>query len=64
VDSCKVDLSKCHDYHCCHKVCEAHSKTPVVVITGYIKFDGFSPTFFNQFLVVGGSQVGGGGSPI
>jgi hypothetical protein len=21
VDSCKVDLSKCHDYHRCHKVC-------------------------------------------
>ncbi|XP_066341484.1 teosinte glume architecture 1-like [Miscanthus floridulus] len=34
VDSCKADLSKCRDYHRRHKVCEAHSKTPVVVVPG------------------------------
>jgi hypothetical protein len=32
VDSCKADLSKCRDYHRRHKVYEAHSKTPVVVV--------------------------------
>jgi hypothetical protein len=32
VDGCKADLSKCRDYHRLHKVCEAHSKTPVVVV--------------------------------
>nr|AQQ11805.1 squamosa-promoter binding protein-like protein [Phyllostachys edulis] len=34
VDGCKADLSKCRDYHRRHKVCEAHSKTPVVVVSG------------------------------
>ena len=34
VDGCKADLSKCRDYHRRHKVCEAHSKTPVVVVAG------------------------------
>ncbi|GJM92036.1 hypothetical protein PR202_ga08463 [Eleusine coracana subsp. coracana] len=31
VEGCTADLSKCRDYHRRHKVCEAHSKTPVVV---------------------------------
>ncbi|XP_062194510.1 squamosa promoter-binding-like protein 18 isoform X2 [Phragmites australis] len=34
VDGCNADLSKCRDYHRRHKVCEAHSKTPVVVVAG------------------------------
>ncbi|TVU08811.1 hypothetical protein EJB05_42226 [Eragrostis curvula] len=34
VDGCKADLSKCRDYHRRHKVCEAHSKTPLVVVAG------------------------------
>ncbi|KAG8049715.1 hypothetical protein GUJ93_ZPchr0009g183 [Zizania palustris] len=34
VDDCKADMSKCRDYHRRHKVCEAHSKTPVVVVSG------------------------------
>jgi hypothetical protein len=34
VDGCKADLSKCRDYHRRHKVCEAHSKTPVVAVAG------------------------------
>ncbi|XP_042393472.1 squamosa promoter-binding-like protein 16 isoform X1 [Zingiber officinale] len=34
VDGCKADLSKCREYHRRHKVCEAHSKTPVVLIGG------------------------------
>jgi hypothetical protein len=34
VDGCKADLAKCRDYHRRHKVCEAHSKTPVVVVAG------------------------------
>ncbi|OEL12555.1 Squamosa promoter-binding-like protein 18 [Dichanthelium oligosanthes] len=34
VDGCKADLSKCRDYHRRHKVCEAHSKTPTVVVAG------------------------------
>ncbi|XP_062190989.1 teosinte glume architecture 1-like [Phragmites australis] len=34
VDGCKADLGKCRDYHRRHKVCEAHSKTPVVVVAG------------------------------
>ncbi|XP_052165003.1 squamosa promoter-binding-like protein 16 [Oryza glaberrima] len=34
VDGCKEDLSKCRDYHRRHKVCEAHSKTPLVVVSG------------------------------
>ncbi|KAL8226526.1 hypothetical protein R6Q57_016358 [Mikania cordata] len=34
VDGCKDDLSKCKEYHRRHKVCEGHSKTPVVSING------------------------------
>ncbi|KAF0900058.1 hypothetical protein E2562_037636 [Oryza meyeriana var. granulata] len=34
VDGCKEDLSKHRDYHRRHKVCEAHSKTPLVVVAG------------------------------
>uniref|UniRef100_A0A453RMZ1 SBP-type domain-containing protein n=1 Tax=Aegilops tauschii subsp. strangulata TaxID=200361 RepID=A0A453RMZ1_AEGTS len=34
VDGCKADLSRCRDYHRRHKVCEAHSKTPVVTVAG------------------------------
>ncbi|KAJ8499993.1 hypothetical protein OPV22_010545 [Ensete ventricosum] len=34
VDGCTTDLSKCREYHRRHKVCEAHSKTPVVVVRG------------------------------
>lgn len=34
VDGCKADLSKCREYHRRHKVCEVHSKTPVVVVGG------------------------------
>ncbi|CAL9085925.1 unnamed protein product [Musa textilis] len=34
VDGCTADLSKCREYHRRHKVCEAHSKTPVVVVRG------------------------------
>uniref|UniRef100_A0A0E0B518 SBP-type domain-containing protein n=1 Tax=Oryza glumipatula TaxID=40148 RepID=A0A0E0B518_9ORYZ len=34
VDGCKADLSKHRDYHRRHKVCEPHSKTPVVVVSG------------------------------
>ncbi|TVU35997.1 hypothetical protein EJB05_17906 [Eragrostis curvula] len=34
VEGCAADLSKCRDYHRRHKVCEAHSKTPVVVVAG------------------------------
>ncbi|KAK3223684.1 hypothetical protein Dsin_010709 [Dipteronia sinensis] len=32
VDGCTADLSKCRDYHRRHKVCELHSKTPIVTI--------------------------------
>ncbi|KAF5184551.1 Squamosa promoter binding-like protein [Thalictrum thalictroides] len=32
VDGCTADLSKCRDYHRRHKVCEAHSKTPRVIV--------------------------------
>ncbi|KAK0574736.1 hypothetical protein LWI29_028295 [Acer saccharum] len=34
VDGCTADLSKCRDYHRRHKVCELHSKTPIVTIRG------------------------------
>ncbi|KAL6840420.1 hypothetical protein ACP4OV_030230 [Aristida adscensionis] len=34
VEGCAADLSKCRDYHRRHKVCEAHSKTPVVTVAG------------------------------
>lgn len=35
VDGCESDLSNCRDYHRRHKVCELHSKTPVVNIGGH-----------------------------
>lgn len=34
VDGCVSDLSNCRDYHRRHKVCEAHSKTPIVLVGG------------------------------
>ncbi|KAJ0972526.1 hypothetical protein J5N97_020485 [Dioscorea zingiberensis] len=34
VDGCKSDLSKCREYHRRHKVCEAHSKTQMVMVAG------------------------------
>ncbi|XP_062207920.1 squamosa promoter-binding-like protein 2 [Phragmites australis] len=34
VEGCAADLSKCREYHRRHKVCEAHSKTPVVTVAG------------------------------
>lgn len=34
VDGCKSDLSHCREYHRRHKVCEVHSKTPIVLVGG------------------------------
>ncbi|KAK9272444.1 hypothetical protein L1049_002817 [Liquidambar formosana] len=34
VDGCTSDLSRCREYHRRHRVCERHSKTPVVIIRG------------------------------
>lgn len=34
VDGCKSDLSNCREYHRRHKVCEVHSKTPMVMVGG------------------------------
>ncbi|KAK1319743.1 Squamosa promoter-binding-like protein 18 [Acorus calamus] len=34
VDGCTSDLSNCREYHRRHKVCEAHSKTPIVTVLG------------------------------
>ncbi|KAJ6837216.1 uncharacterized protein M6B38_121745 [Iris pallida] len=34
VDGCRSDLSRCREYHRRHKVCEAHSKTPIVTVGG------------------------------
>nr|AQQ11834.1 squamosa-promoter binding protein-like protein [Bambusa oldhamii] len=34
VEGCKVDLSSAKDYHRKHRVCEAHSKAPKVVVAG------------------------------
>lgn len=34
VDGCRADLSSCREYHRRHRVCEPHSKTPVVAIRG------------------------------
>ncbi|KAK1404351.1 squamosa promoter-binding-like protein 13A [Heracleum sosnowskyi] len=34
VDGCLADLSKCREYHRRHRVCERHSKIPVVTIKG------------------------------
>nr|AGJ83724.1 squamosa promoter-binding 16-like protein [Caragana korshinskii] len=34
VDGCNSDLSDCREYHKRHRVCEKHSKTPVVLVGG------------------------------
>ncbi|KAL6603528.1 hypothetical protein ACP70R_043889 [Stipagrostis hirtigluma subsp. patula] len=34
VEGCKVDLSSAKDYHRKHKVCEAHTKVPMVIVAG------------------------------
>ncbi|KAG0462565.1 hypothetical protein HPP92_021041 [Vanilla planifolia] len=34
VDGCRSDLSNCREYHRRHKVCEVHSKTPIVLVGG------------------------------
>ncbi|XP_076940865.1 putative squamosa promoter-binding-like protein 19 [Bidens hawaiensis] len=34
VDGCEADLSGCREYHRRHRVCETHSKTPVVTTGG------------------------------
>ncbi|PON61283.1 SBP-box transcription factor [Parasponia andersonii] len=34
VDGCRADLSSCREYHKRHRVCERHSKTPVVTVKG------------------------------
>ncbi|XP_071711150.1 squamosa promoter-binding-like protein 13A [Rutidosis leptorrhynchoides] len=34
VDGCAADLNGCRDYHRRHRVCETHSKSPVVTIHG------------------------------
>lgn len=34
VDGCSSDLSDCREYHKRHRVCEKHSKTPVVLVGG------------------------------
>ncbi|KAI0524603.1 hypothetical protein KFK09_003980 [Dendrobium nobile] len=34
VDGCRNDLSNCREYHRRHKVCEVHSKTPIVLVGG------------------------------
>ncbi|KAL0710437.1 hypothetical protein Bca4012_017415 [Brassica carinata] len=35
VDGCDSDFSNCREYHKRHKVCDVHSKTPVVTISGH-----------------------------
>ncbi|KAG7605612.1 Squamosa promoter-binding-like protein 13A [Arabidopsis thaliana] len=35
VDACDSDFSNCREYHKRHKVCDVHSKTPVVTINGH-----------------------------
>ncbi|KAF8099639.1 hypothetical protein N665_0240s0014 [Sinapis alba] len=35
VDGCDSDFSNCREYHKRHKVCDVHSKTPVVTINGH-----------------------------
>lgn len=37
VDGCTSDLRNCREYHRRHRVCERHSKTPVVIIGGQEK---------------------------
>ncbi|KAJ7971742.1 Squamosa promoter-binding-like protein [Quillaja saponaria] len=34
VDGCNSDLSNCREYHRRHRVCEQHSKTPIVIVGG------------------------------
>ncbi|KAL8153129.1 hypothetical protein V2J09_010889 [Rumex salicifolius] len=34
VDGCTWDLNNCREYHRRHRVCERHSKTPVVLVAG------------------------------
>lgn len=34
VDGCDSDLGDCREYHRRHRVCEKHSKTPVVLVGG------------------------------
>ncbi|KAK3036427.1 hypothetical protein RJ639_030026, partial [Escallonia herrerae] len=34
VEGCTSDLSNCREYHRRHRVCERHSKTPVVIVGG------------------------------
>jgi hypothetical protein len=34
VEGCNVDLSSAKDYHRKHRVCEAHSKSPKVIVAG------------------------------
>ncbi|CAK9317762.1 unnamed protein product [Citrullus colocynthis] len=34
VDGCDTDLTNCKDYHRRHRVCDSHSKTPVVMVRG------------------------------
>ncbi|KAG7022658.1 Squamosa promoter-binding-like protein 13B, partial [Cucurbita argyrosperma subsp. argyrosperma] len=34
VDGCDSDLSNCKEYHRRHRVCDLHSKTPVVMVRG------------------------------
>ncbi|XWS40572.1 hypothetical protein CRYUN_Cryun17cG0007100 [Craigia yunnanensis] len=34
VDGCNSDLEKCREYYRRHRVCEHHSKDPVVIVTG------------------------------
>ncbi|XP_068336925.1 squamosa promoter-binding-like protein 13A [Pyrus communis] len=34
VDGCRADLSRCREYHRRHRVCDLHSKAPVVVVRG------------------------------
>ncbi|KAL7603561.1 hypothetical protein Lser_V15G16428 [Lactuca serriola] len=35
VEGCTADMSNCKTYHRRHKVCELHSKAPVVITGGY-----------------------------
>ncbi|CAN7049954.1 unnamed protein product [Brassica rapa subsp. trilocularis] len=35
IDGCELDLSSAKDYHRKHRVCESHSKSPVVTVGGF-----------------------------
>ncbi|KAF8408440.1 hypothetical protein HHK36_007593 [Tetracentron sinense] len=59
VDGCRSDLSNCRDYHRRHKVCELHSKTPMVMVSGqqqrfcqqcssFTPYDHYSPRRFHM----------------